>query len=291
MTMNTLLVSNNNKRQFEEEQKENSLPIKRGKPGGIDPSTRSIPDRVLQMIRDNLQKCIKAAETFKWGSPEIKGKRASFLTHFNRLSGSLQVVSSVDTFRMPDPLIPVQFIYESATQLKCNRHELTDELEKLKKGISTTALKILLVTERLLSTCHTFGAKIISEGDEEWISYEGSLLKDKIKALLDEDSSQEIKQIWEAVNDAALYYREFDLGFLIDVRYEANPHDKIWDVQWKSSDFSVNELLVVKRSDRTLRYCQIKNLDEKEIKVAVDKNRGGKIVGNAKLRSMFISRW
>ncbi|QLH35804.1 MAG: hypothetical protein HWD61_06400 [Parachlamydiaceae bacterium] len=212
------------------------------------------------------------------GCDVINQKR--FSAHFNPKTGVVKIDSDANK---NDDLIPMTFRYKSADEVRFKRKEFASGL---KEGITIEAAKILLVTEKLLSQCHSFSIEMLKNIEETFVNdedtdinnqesckddvddrekiYRGHLDKAKIQKLLDDEKAERIVTLWRQVNDRSVYPKIFDVKFLIGTLYQSNEIDEKWSPSWKPDDIYHEEMLVVKRTDKSLRFCCAEVISSKD---------------------------
>ncbi len=278
--------------------------------------TKTIPESISHILK-NIESCISAVNHVAWGSATVlRNERACFFAYFNRITGEMEVkAESSHLSPILDSKILVSFTYISPEEVKMDRSSLVETLDKYKMGLSITAAKVLLVMEKLLSGCHTFGKEEVNtresndhtyEGNDNestqdsWTLYSGSLDKNKLQLLVEDEKNKTIKDLWKSVNNRKVYHQSFMTDFLVNVQYASNPQDSNWNKEWKKKDISLGEIVVINRSDKTERFAKIEIVDEKKIKedylqvlVKIQKNslNNYKEFQSDKLHLSILKRW
>lgn len=165
-----------------------------------------IPKDILETIFKNIESCFKARMRHEWGSFTCQiNEKAFFFAYFDKETGKMKAIArSFLTGEETDRIITIKFLFESETEVKCDRKNLIEKLENSKKRISITAAKILLVMEKILSSLHTFKAEKLQNNkvSSNDFNYSGTLDIQKLKDALRDVTSEKFVQAWESIKDS-----------------------------------------------------------------------------------------
>lgn len=202
--------------------------------------------RVIEQIRQNLREW----ETAFWRLslwdyfPNFEEPKTTFYVVFDSQSGAMRV-NTHDLYLHPDQDLILKFTYDSDNTIGFERETLISDAKKLEIKFSITALKILLVIEKLLKLCH--------KGQSNQMG--NAFVEKNLQTLLEDQTSKKIIDVWKSTNDPEVFHKEFDTSFLTGLFYQTHKEDRVWKKRWKSLDiFNEEFLVVVSKNDRRPRF-------------------------------------
>lgn len=253
---------------------------------------------IIEIIKKGLQCAIKTTDWMASKSSAILrisriNHRARIIFQFDPSSGEILYLEKKSECR--EAMIPIDFEFFSKSEVHLDREYLKKCLRPLnsndmaqERGISITALKILLTFEQLFSSAIDFSEQEISRGK---IIYLGSLKKESLQPLIEDSTNQKIIECWTEIQQNA------EKGnFLIGHLYAENPHDQKWDSQWNENKINENDILIVKkmkenRIERFAKASKIKPSTPYKGCVRVISEKDFKNLGRTHLKEHITRIW